>query len=60
MSTTDLIDQVRRAPSHKLAHELICAKRVLAARGSDGVVVTRFVEFVLGLRAKDRAAMVRS
>jgi hypothetical protein len=60
MSTTDLINQVRLAPSHKLAHELVCAKRILVARGSTDVAVKRFVEFVFKLRAQDRAAFVRA
>lgn len=60
MSTADLINQVRHAPSHKLAHELTCAKRILVARGITDAGVTRFVEFSLGLRAKDRLQMARA
>ena len=60
MSTTQLIDQVRKAPSHKIAHELICAKRILVARGSTEVAIKRFIDFVLKLRSQDRAASVRA
>jgi hypothetical protein len=55
VKTFDLIDQVRKAPTHKLAKELISAKRVLIARGGTEVSVKRFVDFVFKLRAKDRA-----
>jgi hypothetical protein len=60
MSTTDLINLVRAAPSHKLALELVHAKRILVARGGTDTVVKSFVDFVFKLRAKDRAASVRA
>lgn len=60
MSTTELIDHIRRAPSHKLAHELVCAKRILVERGSNEKVIKSFFDFVFKLRSKDRAASVRA